>query len=381
MAIRCLAAEQAIAAMHTSCEYCNSNMSRGELRDHLPICPRRPVRCSAEACTTVVPHCELAAHEQFCAHVICAAAESRMQAKMAEQLTAMESRMQAKMAEQLTAMQTLMDADVTAQHVMNQFRECQRHPPGPGFRVELVEPDVDMSDFFRHPTGIAATALARARRSRIGDASGRYNRLLCLVPGASGTDWEGGCFPLLVSYRRWNKPPVVRFPPFEGPDLPTQHYVRDRPNGTITELAVPPAQARAADNTIVGAYYLSGGFLHNNVYPSGKVCLSILDEEKAWHPSLTLAEVLISVQHLLNDPNNSDPAQEVPFILYKYQRDVHDRRVREQAARYTADNFQRLVSRYCLRPIRHWGPGVGPGGGELQWTEDGQHRVVIGVGG
>ena len=37
LAIRCLAAEQAIAAMQTSCQHCSASMSRGELRDHYPL--------------------------------------------------------------------------------------------------------------------------------------------------------------------------------------------------------------------------------------------------------------------------------------------------------------------------------------------------------
>ena len=42
------------------------------------------------------------------------------------------------------------------------------------------------------------------------------------------------------------------------------------------------------------------------MYPSGKICLSTLDEEKAWHPSMTAAEILLSIQAFLDDPNFSD---------------------------------------------------------------------------
>jgi ubiquitin-protein ligase len=30
---------------------------------------------------------------------------------------------------------------------------------------------------------------------------------------------------------------------------------------------------------------------HPNVYPSGTVCLSILDEEKSWRPGITIRQV------------------------------------------------------------------------------------------
>lgn len=48
---------------------------------------------------------------------------------------------------------------------------------------------------------------------------------------------------------------------------------------------------------------------HPNVYPSGKICLSLLDADKSWKPSLTIKHLLIGIQTLLDDPNNLDPAQ------------------------------------------------------------------------
>jgi hypothetical protein len=48
---------------------------------------------------------------------------------------------------------------------------------------------------------------------------------------------------------------------------------------------------------------------HPNVYPSGKICLSILDADKGWKPSLTIKHLLVGIQALLDDPNNQDPAQ------------------------------------------------------------------------
>jgi ubiquitin-conjugating enzyme E2 I len=32
---------------------------------------------------------------------------------------------------------------------------------------------------------------------------------------------------------------------------------------------------------------------HPNIYPSGTVCLSILDEEKDWRPAITIKQVLL----------------------------------------------------------------------------------------
>lgn len=35
---------------------------------------------------------------------------------------------------------------------------------------------------------------------------------------------------------------------------------------------------------------------HPNVYPSGTVCLSLLDEEKDWRPSITIKQILVGIQ-------------------------------------------------------------------------------------
>jgi ubiquitin-protein ligase len=37
---------------------------------------------------------------------------------------------------------------------------------------------------------------------------------------------------------------------------------------------------------------------HPNVYPSGTVCLSLLDEEKDWRPAITIKQVKIQ-KHLI----------------------------------------------------------------------------------
>lgn len=79
---------------------------------------------------------------------------------------------------------------------------------------------------------------------------------------------------------------------------------------------------------------------HPNVYPSGTVCLSLLDEEKDWRPAITikqvcfrslhpscllcriirsfLPQILLGIQDLLNDPNIKDPAQAEAYTIYWY---------------------------------------------------------------
>lgn len=38
------------------------------------------------------------------------------------------------------------------------------------------------------------------------------------------------------------------------------------------------------------------GFFHPNIYPSGTVCLSILNEDEGWKPSITVKQILLGVQ-------------------------------------------------------------------------------------
>lgn len=37
-------------------------------------------------------------------------------------------------------------------------------------------------------------------------------------------------------------------------------------------------------------------FFHPNIYPSGTVCLSILNEDEAWKPSITVKQILLGIQ-------------------------------------------------------------------------------------
>lgn len=49
---------------------------------------------------------------------------------------------------------------------------------------------------------------------------------------------------------------------------------------------------------------------------SGTVCLSLLDEDKDWRPAITIKQILLGIQDLLNDPNIKDPAQAEAYTIY-----------------------------------------------------------------
>ena len=71
---------------------------------------------------------------------------------------------------------------------------------------------------------------------------------------------------------------------------------------------------------------------HPNIYPSGTVCLSILNEEEDWKPSLTIKAILLGIQKLLKDePNLASPAQLEATKLYKKDKDKYSKQAREFA--------------------------------------------------
>eukprot|EP00310_Coccolithus_braarudii_P015218 CAMPEP_0183332360 /NCGR_PEP_ID=MMETSP0164_2-20130417/1556_1 /TAXON_ID=221442 /ORGANISM="Coccolithus pelagicus ssp braarudi, Strain PLY182g" /LENGTH=102 /DNA_ID=CAMNT_0025501067 /DNA_START=232 /DNA_END=540 /DNA_ORIENTATION=+ len=76
---------------------------------------------------------------------------------------------------------------------------------------------------------------------------------------------------------------------------------------------------------------------HPNIYPSGKICLNLLDAEKAWKPALTIKQLLIGIQALLDDPNNADPAQEEPYRIFKNDKKEYERRVKEQSKLFVSN--------------------------------------------
>ncbi|KAK9463921.1 ubiquitin-conjugating enzyme/RWD-like protein [Lipomyces oligophaga] len=111
------------------------------------------------------------------------------------------------------------------------------------------------------------------------------------IPGKKGTNWEGGTYTLTLSF---------------PPEYPTK----------------PPKCRFAA------------GFWHPNVYPSGTVCLSILNEEESWKPAITIKQILIGIQDLLDDPNPESPAQSDAFNAFRRDKALYDRKVKAQSKEY-----------------------------------------------
>ena len=68
---------------------------------------------------------------------------------------------------------------------------------------------------------------------------------------------------------------------------------------------------------------------HPNVYPSGTVCLSILNEEEAWKPAITIKPILLGIQMLLDEVNPESPAQAEAYNLFKKDRVAYEKQVRK----------------------------------------------------
>lgn len=110
----------------------------------------------------------------------------------------------------------------------------------------------------------------------------------CAIPGKKGTIWEGGLYKIRMLFKD---------------DYPT----------TPPKCKFEPP------------------LFHPNVYPSGTVCLSLLDEQKDWRPAITIKQLLLGIQDLLNEPNIKDPAQAEAYTIYCQNLTEYEKRVRAQA--------------------------------------------------
>ncbi|GAA0147864.1 ubiquitin-protein ligase [Lithospermum erythrorhizon] len=76
------------------------------------------------------------------------------------------------------------------------------------------------------------------------------------------------------------------------------------------------------------------GFFHQNIYPSGTVCLSILNEDSGCRPAITIRKLLVGIQDLLDAPNILDPAQSDGYKMFVEDKTEYRRRVRQQVKVY-----------------------------------------------
>ena len=76
---------------------------------------------------------------------------------------------------------------------------------------------------------------------------------------------------------------------------------------------------------------------HPNVYPSGTICLSILNEDEGWKPAITIKQLVLGIQDLLNNPNPKSPAQREAYDDFEHNKAEYSRKVKAQARRNVPD--------------------------------------------
>jgi ubiquitin-conjugating enzyme E2 I len=135
----------------------------------------------------------------------------------------------------------------------------------------------------------------------------------CGVPGKDKTLWEGGLFKLEVHFPDGTYTSSHLPPKSSSGVLCKRHANEDN-----TEYPTKPPKCR-----------FTPPLFHPNVYPSGTVCLSILNEEEGWKPAITIKEILLGIQSLLDEPNPESPAQAEAYSLFKKDRVAYERRVKQ----------------------------------------------------
>eukprot|EP01100_Stratorugosa_tubuloviscum_P014819 TRINITY_DN812_c1_g1_i1.p1 TRINITY_DN812_c1_g1~~TRINITY_DN812_c1_g1_i1.p1 ORF type:complete len:159 (+),score=78.48 TRINITY_DN812_c1_g1_i1:173-649(+) len=130
-------------------------------------------------------------------------------------------------------------------------------------------------------------ALFYARPEKNPDGSLNIMRWQCGIPGKQNTIWAGAVYTLIADFSEEYpiKPPKCKFP---------------------------------------------AGFFHPNIFPSGTVCLSILNDEEDWKPAITMKQILLGIQDLLDNPNEKSPAQAEAYAAFMNDRTEYEKRVRQQ---------------------------------------------------
>ncbi|XP_041449444.1 SUMO-conjugating enzyme UBC9-B-like [Drosophila obscura] len=137
-----------------------------------------------------------------------------------------------------------------------------------------------------HPFGFVA------RPCKKPDGTLTLFRWECEIPGKKGTDWEGGVYKLIMHFTDDFPcyPPICKFEP---------------------------------------------ALFHPNIFPSGTVCLSLLNADQGWRQDTSIKQILLAIQQLLDEPNIVDPAQATAYTIYKFNRLEYDKLVRGQARAMT----------------------------------------------
>lgn len=141
----------------------------------------------------------------------------------------------------------------------------------------------------------------------------------CGVPGKDKTLWEGGLFKLDVLFPDGELGYDSFYIKYTDLSYRVSHKASEVYD-TMMHLRIKRSDKR------IGKFVPP--LFHPNVYPSGTVCLSILNEEEGWKPAITIKQILLGIQDLLNDPNPDSPAQADAYNLFKRDRQAYEKKVK-----------------------------------------------------
>ncbi|ODQ53046.1 SUMO conjugating enzyme Hus5 [Saitoella complicata NRRL Y-17804] len=145
------------------------------------------------------------------------------------------------------------------------------------------------------------------------------------IPGKIGTLWEGGLYRLTMSF-----PEGILLPPLRPMALSSFMSLHCM-HRTLQPFEQHPLTHPSEYPSKPPKCKFTPPLFHPNVYPSGTVCLSILNEEEGWKPAITIKQILLGVQDLLDNPNPESPAQAEAYTMFKKDREGYERRVKAQA--------------------------------------------------
>lgn len=126
------------------------------------------------------------------------------------------------------------------------------------------------------------------------DGSTDLMRWRCVIPGKEGTIWAPGEYSLDLTFSSDYpaRPPVARFNP---------------------------------------------SIYHPNIYDDGKVCLDIINEPSQggrWAACITIRQILLGIQELLDNPNNNSAAQRAAHDAFAYDQKLYVSTVKKQALKF-----------------------------------------------
>eukprot|EP01038_Epipyxis_sp_PR26KG_P007664 gene7663-10428_t len=114
------------------------------------------------------------------------------------------------------------------------------------------------------------------------------------IPGREGTDWAGGLYKVYLNFPK---------------DYPTE----------------PP---ECKFNPVI---------FHPNVFSSGHICLDLLKSYENYRPGLSVKQLAVGIQELLDNPNPASPANSEASTLFQKKKADYKKRIKAQAAKFVSD--------------------------------------------